>query len=619
MAAARRTARVLRSSSPPQAARLGPNGRRVLLDARARRAALPLCGRVHGAHSRRDRDGDRDRLEQGRSRQRRQHAGALRLAQPGNVRAARFHRHARAGPGIRARDASNPEHRDVCQRVIDPRDELRRVYVGRSAGGCRSAARWDDRGVFLVPARARSHRGRQDVSRRSAPLAGERLSRRSRDRREGLERPRLLALPRQSDLPSSAVRAAVAERAVEEAARRCHRRVQGFAGDAMPDGDCEGARAARGDPLAARARYANGILRRRLAHRSRAPGCAGGVQRGDGRMSARLIACAFAVASVAPAARAQIAGAAYCSSAVYDGNVRAEGAGPIDRVHPLLSRGRYADDVRHEQWSIAVAGLRDDAVQAFAAARVAPEQQAIFLAQIDSVLGVLPRLPGPGAPSRTTFVADSVRTIRFLPVQGVDAFHLFRRPTIELSGLTANQSKALCWSAMSVDVVLFRLAKPLEGAALARLGRLNTSWANYRAYGYTRQPLELFLFRGSVHDSLPAKGQWLVGHLSVGGEISGRRADSLMTSTDAVVELGRLWYRSDFTQYAGLSAIAAFPARNSIAYGAMLHVARGMRGGILLRKSGDTWRKSFVMSTDLYGWLEQSKQAIESKLAVVRG
>ena len=107
--------------------------------------------------------------------------------------------------------------------------------------------------------------------------------------------------------------------------------------------------------------------------------------------------------------------------------------------------------------------------------------------------------------------------------------------------------------------------------------------------------------------------------MSVGGEISGRRADSLTTSTDAVVELGRLWYRRDYTQYAGLSAIAAFPARNSIAYGAMLHVARGMRGGILLRKSGDTWRKSFVMSTDLYGWLEQSKKAVESKLAMVRG
>lgn len=336
-------------------------------------------------------------------------------------------------------------------------------------------------------------------------------------------------------------------------------------------------------------------------------------------MSARLLACALAFTGVAATARAQIAGAAYCSSPVYDDNVRAEGAGPIDRIHPLLSRARYADDVRNEQWSTAVAGLREDAVQAFVAARVSPEQQVIFLAQVDSVLAVLPRLPGPGDPTRVTFVADSIRTIRFLPVQGVDAFRLFRRPTIELTGLTANQAKALCWSAMSVDVVLFRLAKPLEGAAIARLGRLNTSWSNYRAYGYTRQPLELFIFRGSVHDTLPAKGQWLVGHLSVGGEISGRRADSLTTTTDAVVELGRLWYRRDYTQYAGLSAIAAFPARNSIAYGAMLHVARGMRGGVLLRKSGGTWRKSFVMSADLYGWLEESKKAVESKLAVVRG
>ena len=113
-------------------------------------------------------------------------------------------------------------------------------------------------------------------------------------------------------------------------------------------------------------------------------------------MSARLVGCALAIVGVAPAARAQIAGAAYCSSAVYDDNVRAEGAGPIDRVHPLLSRARYAEDVRTEQWSTAVAGLREDAVQAFAAARVTVAQQAIFLAQVDSVLSVLPRLPGPG-------------------------------------------------------------------------------------------------------------------------------------------------------------------------------------------------------------------------------
>ncbi len=324
-------------------------------------------------------------------------------------------------------------------------------------------------------------------------------------------------------------------------------------------------------------------------------------------------------AASAPAARAQVAGAPYCASVVYNDRVSPDGANTLTRMHPLLARARYADAVRDEQWESVLRGLRDDATQAFVAAGVAVDKQTIFLAQIDSVLGVLPRLPPVADPRRASFVADSVRPIRFLPIAGVDAFHLFRRPQIDLTGLIADQQRALCWSAMSVDVVLFRLARPLDGAALARLARLNTAWANYRTYGYTRQPLELILFRGSVHDSLPRAAQFLIGHLSLGAELAGSFGDSVTSVTNTVIEFGALRYRSNYTQYAGLSAILGFTSGRNVGVGAMVHVARSLRGGILFRRSGPGTRKSFVVSTDLYGLLERSKRSVDQGLALARG
>ena len=320
-------------------------------------------------------------------------------------------------------------------------------------------------------------------------------------------------------------------------------------------------------------------------------------------------------------ARAQIAGAQYCASEVFNDKPPIEGANPIERMHPLLSRARYTEQVRNEQWAEALRGLRSDAMQAFVAAAVTPASQLTFLAQLDSVLTALPRLPSAGAgDARARFIADSVRSIRFQPVQGASSYQLFRRgERIDIAGLGNDQAAALCWSALSVDLVLFRLVKPLELESLARLARLSTSWANYRTYGYTRQPLELFLAPGSVHDSLPRTGQWLIGHLSLGLQVSGSSADSLTSDEAAVIEFGRLWYRRNYTQYAGASAVVGLPSRNVIGYGGMLHVARGLRGGVLFRRTNRNTTRSFIMSTDLYGMLERSKRSVEQGLAIARG
>lgn len=321
------------------------------------------------------------------------------------------------------------------------------------------------------------------------------------------------------------------------------------------------------------------------------------------------------------AARAQIAGAAYCASDVFNDSPPVEGAGAIERMHPLLARARYAEQVRNEQWSDALRGLKADAMQAFVAAGVAPANQLTFLAQLDSVLDLLPGLPtATQGDARARFVADTIRPIRFAPVQGTTSYQIFRRgERIDITALAANQAKALCWSALSVDLVLFRLTKPLEMEALARLARINTSWANYRTYGYTRQPLELLLTPGSVHDSLPNAGQWLIGHLSLGLQVSGAAADSLTADDAAVIEFGRLWYRSDYTQYAGLSAIVGLPSRNVIGYGGLLHVARGVHAGVLFRRSNGRTKRSVIVSTDLYGMLDRSKRIVDDGLAIARG
>ena len=161
------------------------------------------------------------------------------------------------------------------------------------------------------------------------------------------------------------------------------------------------------------------------------------------------------------------------------------------------------------------------------------------------------------------YLATTVQPIRFHPIHVVNAYQLFRSSPIDLSALSSTRPRevqALCWSAFSVNQLLARLALGLQGATLARLGRLNTSWANYRAYGYTRQALEQIVFRGraTVHDTLPGQVQWLLGHLSVGEEVQWR--DSTTTATSTVVELfGGLRYWHDFTQYSGASAIIALP------------------------------------------------------------
>ncbi|HKN68134.1 MAG TPA: hypothetical protein VJW73_17740 [Gemmatimonadaceae bacterium] len=322
--------------------------------------------------------------------------------------------------------------------------------------------------------------------------------------------------------------------------------------------------------------------------------------------------------------RAPDPGAEWCEpSVVYNENPSPNATDAVDRIHPLLSRIRWADEVHNEQWELALRGLRDEAASAFVDAGVGNSEQQRFFAELDATIAATSALPRRSDGGWANYLTTSVQPIRFHPIHLVNAYQLFRSSPIDLSALargSARQVQALCWSAFSVNQVLARLALGLQAATLARLGRLNMSWANYRAYGYTRQALEQIAFRGraTVHDTLPGRVQWLLGHLSVGEEVQWR--DSTTTATSTVIEVvGGLRYWHDYTQYSGASVIATLPTSGRPGFGGMVHFARSIRAGAVVRRSDRKWRPGIVMSADVYGFLDRSKHVVDRAIASVNG
>jgi hypothetical protein len=322
--------------------------------------------------------------------------------------------------------------------------------------------------------------------------------------------------------------------------------------------------------------------------------------------------------------RAADPGAAWCEpSVVYNQDPSPNASDALERIHPLLSRVRWAQAVHDEQWELALRGLRDEIASAFDAAAVGPSEQQRFFSELDATIAAAAALPRRTDPGWTNYLTTTVQPIRFHPIHLVGTYQLFRSSPIDLSALSASrprEAQALCWSAFGVNQVLARLALGLQAATLARLGRLNASWANYRAYGYTRQALEQIVFRGSatVHDTLPGRVQWLLGHLSVGEEVQWR--DSTTTATSTVIELlGGLWYRHDYTQYSGLSAIVTLPVDGRPGFGGMVHFARSVRAGAIVRRVDKSWRPGVIMSADVYGFLDRSKHVVDRAVAMTNG
>ena len=322
----------------------------------------------------------------------------------------------------------------------------------------------------------------------------------------------------------------------------------------------------------------------------------------------------------ATTARAQTPGAAYCDAPTVFNNDATLDGGLIKRMHPRVARSRYVDAVEREDWVTALRLARADALQAFDEGKVTADHRTKFSTEIDSVLAALDALPGKGDPGRATYIANRVRPARFGPQQRATGYELFGFATaIDLAGATDDQLRALCWSAHTIDGILFRLTQSLDAEALARLSRIGRAWSNYRTYGYTRQPLELMLWRGRTSDTVPPKGQYILGHLSAGAELRGSSADSLAGDATVVIEAGAIRYWRNYTQYYGASAIASVASGKTVGAGVLLHVARGVRAGVVWRNDGVRTRRSIVVSTDLYGMLERSKKAVDDGLAMAKG
>jgi len=322
--------------------------------------------------------------------------------------------------------------------------------------------------------------------------------------------------------------------------------------------------------------------------------------------------------------RAPDPGAQWCEpSVVYNEDPSPNATDPLDRIHPLLSRIRWAQAVHNEQWELALRGLRDEVAGAFANAGVGTSEQQRFFTELDATIAATAALPNRNDPGWASSLTTTVQPIRFHPIHLVNAYQLFRSSPIDVSALASTRARevqALCWSAFSVNQVLARLALGLQAGTLARLGRLNASWANYRADGYTRQALEQIVFRGSatVHDTLPGRVQWLLGHLSVGEEVQWR--DSTTTTTSTVIEvLGALRYWNNYTQYSGASAIIALPSSGRPGFGGMVHFARSLRAGAIVRRSDRKWRPGVIMSADVYGFLDRSKHVVDKAIAIANG
>ena len=340
-------------------------------------------------------------------------------------------------------------------------------------------------------------------------------------------------------------------------------------------------------------------------------------------MIAGILAATLLVLHEGPR-RAPDPGADWCEpGVVYNQDPSPDATDALERIHPLLSRIRWAQAVHNEQWETALRGLRDEVASAFVAAGVGTVEQQRFFSELDATIAAAGALPNRNDPGWASYLGTTIQPIRFHPIHLVGAYQLFRSSPIDLSALSTarpREVQALCWSAFSVNQLLARLALGLQAATLARLGRLNSSWANYRAYGYTRQALEQIVFRGraTVHDTLPGRVQWLLGHLSVGEEVRWR--DSTTTATSTVIELfGGLWYRHDYTQYSGASAIVTLPVDGRPGLGGMVHFARSIRAGALVRRADRKWRPGLIMSADVYGFLDRSKHAVDRAVAITNG
>jgi hypothetical protein len=236
-----------------------------------------------------------------------------------------------------------------------------------------------------------------------------------------------------------------------------------------------------------------------------------------------------------------------------------------------------------------------------------------------------------GALARASARGSTVRRDRFdLVRDDENSYSLFNGEqdstvVIDLA-LEPRVRRQLCWRALTLTRVINLATLPAQERAVAVLREKVERWGNYRRFGYSQYPWELFLngrlpWRRNLE---PPQHQVIFLHPAVGMEVAGPsfpkteiagvklpriNGNDLRGLTSVWLEpLGYIRYRADRGAYYGGALLVTVPQGEAPGYGVAAHVYRFSLGYVRRGRPTDRTRKqSVVLSVDLYGLITRGR------------
>ena len=154
---------------------------------------------------------------------------------------------------------------------------------------------------------------------------------------------------------------------------------------------------------------------------------------------------------------------------------------------------------------------------------------------------------------------------------------------------TTEQRRAVCGRTVAMRRLLTAYGEPARHTALLALQESARRWDNLSEYGYFMYPWELAI-NSAMFDARsddPPTSQWVVFHPAVGLEYIDRPAlrslKELQVLQTITIELGRLWYSADHSQYHGATFFLAIPSNAVVGAGLLLHLNRQIKVGYVFR------------------------------------
>jgi hypothetical protein len=292
--------------------------------------------------------------------------------------------------------------------------------------------------------------------------------------------------------------------------------------------------------------------------------------------------------------------------------------GRVRRVHPDILRERFAPSIVQRDWGTAVAGYaaQIDSTLGQLSEGASPEFTRLRLtldtASRAIVRGVVPLLSGP-RDGWAGGLAD-LEINQFRPVtSGANRLVFLQSQqhpmgvVIDTTALTADERRAICWSAWSLHRLLQNVNFETIPDALVRIESLTRRWERYRANGPMQLPHELVLnrvkravvgARGSDRFN-PPRLELVAVHPFAGVEFT--RTDGRVRRTESMaVEVGgaTLWL-NDWRQHIGASWVLAYDAEGRLGRGAVARLGGYVTAGWLRRRDDSgTARSSLLLVVD---------------------